>query len=76
VKAVPAHKPARKAEVIDFAKLLEKSLAARKGGSAKAQGNGKSAGSDAKPAHARAKRAAPRTRRKPAARHATQRRAA
>ena len=76
VKAAPAHKTARKAEVIDFAKLLEKSLAARKGSSSKPERDGKGAGSDAKPAHARAKRAAPRSPRKPGARHATQRRAA
>jgi DNA end-binding protein Ku len=74
LKAAPAHKAPRKAEVIDFAKLLEKSLASRKRGSSK-QADGKGAESDAKP-HARAKRAAPRTRRKAGTRSTTQHRRA
>ena len=73
VRKAPRKRAAREAEVIDFSKLLEKSLAARRRGTAAA--NDEEAGETATK---RAKRAAPKARRKPAAkRHgAHERRAA
>ena len=68
VKAEPKSKRApREAEVIDFAKLLERSLAARKGGGTAAAGEGPE--KEGKPHRVQAKeprRAAAKVRRKPA----------
>jgi DNA end-binding protein Ku len=67
LKAAPRAKPKREAEVIDFAALLEKSLAARKGGSRGEAANDE----DVKPRRAPARRrAAPKTRRKATAKSA------
>ena len=74
VRAAPKAKAPREAEVIDFASLLEKSLAARKGGRREAEAE--DAPRRRPPPEGR--RAAPKTRRKAAAapRTANQRRAA
>ena len=74
LKAAPKAKPRREAEVIDFAALLEKSLAARKGaGKAEAAND-----EDAKPPRSRpaAKRVATKTRRKASPRAGSQQRRA
>jgi DNA end-binding protein Ku len=76
VRRAPRKAAAREAEVIDFAKLLEKSLAARRRGGAEAANDEEESGEHAarrKPA----KRAATKARRKPAAkRHAAHERRA
>jgi len=70
VRAAPKKKATREAEVVDFAKLLEKSLAARKRGVA---ANDEDAGEEEAP---RRKHAAHKARRRPAARGGTHHRRA
>lgn len=75
VRKAPRKGAPRDAEVIDFMKLLEKSLAARKRGGEAA--NDAEASAEHAPRRKGAARAAPKARRKPAAkRHAHERRAA
>ena len=74
VRKAPRKRATREAEVIDFSKLLEKSLAARRRGGAAANDE---EGGETAPKRTSAKRAAAKSRRKPAAkRHAAHERRA